>query len=298
MTDTISKRTTHVIASPQRRTAKVRQAAKKPDRINIVTQQWLFDSLSQWKRVDEAPYRIHSEMAEPGDKAAPGNGSPFDEPDQNTVLSSSDEEAALTEEEVENSNGLEAQPGPEHSMERQAELDVLMPSLSREDSSPHEQTVQEWEGMNDELADFLGSEAEDGSESEAESARSSESDKSGHLGSSGKKRKRSVAGMGEPSTTDGEESDASRGGGDSSGSRLQKRKKKALARTSSLTSAATAAAGETAGSTSLRGGQDPGGGPGAIAEEEDDEDEYDEAALEAELEAELLRQDEEEEDGG
>lgn len=273
MTENITKRTTHVIASPHRRTAKVRQAAKRSDRIKIVTQRWLFDSLSQWRKLVEEPYRIHSEFHD-DDKHNLSNSSPFDGPDENTALSSSDEEAAATEEEGETPNTLTIRTDLDTDRGEQAELESHLPILSREDSSPHEETNEDWDGMNNELADFLGSDADEGSESEAESTRSNESD--GTLTSTpGTKRKREEKTTG---PADGEESDASL-----SASRLQKRKKKALARTTSLTHA------EMVPSPSLRGGADPGGS----AQGEDNGNEDDDAALEAELEAEMLRQDQE-----
>ncbi|KAK4937311.1 CTD phosphatase Fcp1, partial [Elasticomyces elasticus] len=119
ITENITKRTTHVVASPQRRTAKVRQAAKRPDKIKIVTQQWLYECFSRWKHEDERPYRVHDEAAaENGPvNAANENASPFDAPDESAPLSSSDEEAALTEEESETPNGLPPR------LEIQTELD-------------------------------------------------------------------------------------------------------------------------------------------------------------------------------
>lgn len=54
----VSKRVTHVVASSQKtRTQKVREAAKFPH-IKIVTQQWLIQSMSKWKRDDESEYLV------------------------------------------------------------------------------------------------------------------------------------------------------------------------------------------------------------------------------------------------
>jgi len=272
VSENISRRTTHVIASPQRRTAKVRQAAKKPDRISIVTQNWLYDSLSQWKKVAEHEYKIHSEVAENGDKPTTANGSPFDGPDENAALSSSDEEAALTDEEGESAK---ASTSNDNEAKEQAELEQYMPSLPREDSSPNDETNEDWENMNDELADFLGSDAEEDSEnSDAESTISAVS-KSTDTNSSGtKKRKR---GGGLAPVTDGEESDASQ-----SGSRLQQRKRKALVRTTSLASVTTSSNLTVPDPAHSQAGNDGG------------EDGYDDEALAAELEAEMMRQAEEE----
>ncbi|GAB7350968.1 hypothetical protein MBLNU459_g1467t2 [Dothideomycetes sp. NU459] len=283
ISENITKRTTHVIASPQRRTAKVRHAAKKPDRIKIVTQDWLFQCLSQWRKVSEDPFRIHTEVSENGDKPITVNGSPFDGLDENAPLSSSDEEAALTEEEAEPPNGFESTAASEANTQEQAELAELMPSISREDSSPNEETNEDWEGMNDELADFLGSEAEDESESEAESTRSTDSTNAEAGTPSAKKRKREDDGT---SPTDDDDSDASQ-----SGSKLQKRKRKALARTTSLASMA-AAAPIAPSQAAVESEPEPKGGEDEDADEGDEDD----AALEAELEAEMLRQAEEDGD--
>ncbi|KAF2152661.1 hypothetical protein K461DRAFT_150894 [Myriangium duriaei CBS 260.36] len=248
VTENISKRTTHVIASPQRRTAKVRQAAKRSDRIHIVNQQWLFDSLSRWSRVAEDPYRIHSDISHHDDKPSSNSPPNFEDP---AVLSSSDEEAALTESDPETPINPTNAPDADPETETEAELAALMPSMSREDSSPNDETKEDWDGMNDELAEFLGSEDEDGSDaSEAESVRSTS-----------RKRKR-----GAPST-DGQSTDDD----SAAESRLQRRKRKALARTSSLNNA-----GATLGTTEVQ---------------DDDEDD-----LEAELAAEMARMEEEEAD--
>lgn len=236
--------------------------------------------LSQWSKVSEDPYRIHNEVSENGEKSTTVNGSPFDGIDGNAPLSSSDEEATLTEEEADIPNGFDA--GAETDVddeEQSSELAKYMPTISREDSSPHEETNEDWEGMNDELADFLGSEADDDSESEAESTRSKESTDADEDTPSAKKRKREDEGL----TSD---SDVSQ-----SGSRLQKRKRKALARTTSLASmaAVTSLPNQEPFDLEADAGDVVNGDDG-----EDEEDEDDDAALEAELEAEMLRQAEEE----
>jgi RNA polymerase II subunit A-like phosphatase len=56
--DKIGKDVTHLVISSSRpRTQKVRQAAKIPS-IKIVNQDWLAACLTQWERVDEAPYLV------------------------------------------------------------------------------------------------------------------------------------------------------------------------------------------------------------------------------------------------
>ncbi|KAJ2895984.1 putative FCP1-like phosphatase [Zalerion maritima] len=54
----VSPRITHLVISIQRpRTQKVRQAARIPS-INIVNQNWLADSMSQWKKLEPGPYAV------------------------------------------------------------------------------------------------------------------------------------------------------------------------------------------------------------------------------------------------
>ena len=218
VTENITKRATHVIASPHRRTAKVRQAAKHGARINIVSSQWLFDSLSRWTRVNEDPYRIHSDIFSHDEKPSSNSPPSFEDP---AFLSSSDEEAALTESDPETpaaasaSNGAAADTDTD--TEAEAELASHMPSLPRQESDNSE-TNEDWEGMNDELAEFLGSDDDD--ESVA-----SQSDAESLAAGSGGKRKR------DRTATDSDDE-----------SKLQRRKRKALARTTSLTDAAASAA--------------------------------------------------------
>ncbi|KAL2751854.1 hypothetical protein ACRALDRAFT_2114708 [Sodiomyces alcalophilus JCM 7366] len=55
----VTKNVTHVVVAPSRTgTQKVRQALRIPS-IKIVNQNWLTDSLSQWKHLDEIPYLVH-----------------------------------------------------------------------------------------------------------------------------------------------------------------------------------------------------------------------------------------------
>jgi len=276
ITDNIKKRTTHVIAAPQRRTAKVRQAARHPDRIKIVSQHWLWDCLSQWNRLDEGPYRVHVDIAEEMNKSAGPNGSPLQDPEISAMLSSSDDEAAVTEEEGDAPNGLSSR--DEKHQKDEAELAAHMPTMSREESSPHaddKSMMQEWA---DELAEFMGSDDEDGSESDAESIRSEATTAASDSTPSGKRKRPDTDGA----DTNGEESDAS-----VSDSRLQKRKRKALARTSSLNNATAT------GTKSLLTLNDHQKIPISNHVEEDEEDEDD---LAAELEAGLAEEDDDTDD--
>ena len=254
VSDNITKRTTHVVASPERRTAKVRQAAKKGGRIAIVSQGWLFASFSQWKKVDEEAYRIHSDAPTNGAAGLPGSFEGKDE----LVLSSSDDEAAATEDEAETGtntpNGVALRLDIDTDVE---DLDRLLPTQERADSSPTAaESPDNWASINDEMREFLGSD----DESDAESSKS----ESLKTPPSERKRKRDAV------EEDGEQQD------DDEGSRLQKRKKEALARSSSLTQMANLPSSH--GSTPAVAAEDPGGGD--ADEEEDDL----EAMLMAEME--------------
>lgn len=233
--------------------------------------------MSQWQRVDEDPYRIHSEAAEDGDKIT-HTGSAFDEPDMTAALSSSDDEAALTEDE-----GGDTPNGSASTLDDQeaAELAKHMPSISREESSPNEETVNDWGEIDDELKDFLGSDADDDSETDMESTKSEESTNVDPSPSDKKKRKRDHEAN---SVTDDSDSDASIG---SPESKLQRRKRKALERPSSLANVTAVS------SVATPDSQKP-----EVKDAPQDEDDGSDGDLEAELEAEMLRQAEEEDEHG
>lgn len=281
VSENITKKTTHVIASPERRTAKVRQAAKKGGRISIVNSGWLFACFSQWSKVDEGPYRIHSDAPINGQPALPDS---FEDKEIGT-LSSSDEEAALTEAEADDEGGREATNGAHLSLDidtDEEELAKYAPQDGREDGSPTEdQRPDDWDSIDAELADFIGdsdaedSEAPDASESESESEAGKDTANSTPTG---QKRKRDATAADVPPTSDPE------------GSRLQKRKKEALSRTTSLTNMASV----TGGAVSAVDASEPAKLDG-VNEEEDDEDDED-ADLEAALAAEMEKDDDAEEE--
>jgi RNA polymerase II subunit A-like phosphatase len=254
VSENITRRTTHVVASPERRTAKVRQAAKKGGRIAIVSQGWLFACFSQWKKVDEDSYRIHSDAPTNGAAGLPNSFEGKDE----LVLSSSDDEATATEDEMETGTNTPNGVGLRLDIDTDIEdLNSILPSKDRADSSPTtEESPDNWASINDEMREFLGSD----DESDAESVKS----ESLKTPPSERKRKRDAL------EEDGEQQD------EDEGSRLQKRKKEALARSSSLTQMANLPS--SSGSTPTVAAEDPRGGDGD--EEEDDL----EAMLMAEME--------------
>ncbi len=78
----VNRRTTHVIANPDRKTTKVKKAARN-EKIKIVNPEWMFQCCSRWEHVDETPYLIEVDPAERGT-------SPFED---DSINASGEEEA-------------------------------------------------------------------------------------------------------------------------------------------------------------------------------------------------------------
>ncbi|KAI9790044.1 MAG: Carboxy-terminal domain (CTD) phosphatase [Piccolia ochrophora] len=188
----ISKRTTHVVAA-RNRTAKVRQAARRPS-INIVTTQWMYDSLSQWQRLYEEPYLI---PVHPEDRNPPASGSKGDsssasklEP-SSSFLSSSEEDVGESDD---SDDGGGAAPSSSTIGLRlntaTGDFDdpdgVAPPSLAGDHSPIDGFEDYDWKGVQDDLAEYLGSD----NESDTDSTVSTPSADSTTLSPS-RKRKRS-----------------------------------------------------------------------------------------------------------
>lgn len=84
VTTRIDRRTTHVIANPDRKTSKVKQAARYP-RIKIVNPEWMFQCCTRWEHVQETPYLIEISAAE-------REGSPFGEVEEDESLGATGDE--------------------------------------------------------------------------------------------------------------------------------------------------------------------------------------------------------------
>jgi len=185
----ISKRVTHLVVSTQRpRTEKLRQAAKIPS-IKIVNQYWLIDCLSQWKALDETPYLVEvhpSDRKRPSVKPPSAEVSDADE-DENaeatptlTIIDESGQKQALElDEDVGNGHGDDHDEGEEEEEEGNAgeageklviDVDHVMPhQIEAGANSPIDDLKTfDWEGADDELAEFLGSDASDLDEEEEE----------------------------------------------------------------------------------------------------------------------------------
>ncbi|KAF2083771.1 hypothetical protein K490DRAFT_76300 [Saccharata proteae CBS 121410] len=270
ISEKLTKRTTHVVAARNRRTAKVRQAARHPQ-IKIVTTSWLYECFAKWERVSEEPHVIH---VEPDEHGPHGQISPLEELDEGTVLSSSEEDAALT------TDGELGDPNEDE------ELEDLAPH-SPVDETEIRGKAEDWEAMEDELEEFLNaSDSEDGDDDDASDSDASQSDRS--IASQLVKRKR------DGDSTDESEEDISLVSV-AGGSKLQRRKRQAMERTTSLTNMATAEkespsglpSPDTTGPEEDQGEDDSDIKDRAAADDDADED----ADLEAEMLAELERDD-------
>ena len=267
--ENVGRSTTHVVAA-RNRTLKVRKAIKRgKGRIKIVSPQWLTDSISRWSKVDEKPYVLDTESK---------NGSHEDDDD---ILSESESPASESGEETDNSSALskpiltlKTKPDTNHLDQDESDVeDVSLSEIDVDEASPVGGTNEDWSGMNDELAEFLGSDAED---SDGDSIASVDTNGSSKLGIRGKKRGR-------------DEHDS---GGESEDSGAGKVKKK-QAIGNGLTSLSQTTMAESDGDEDERNGGDegPGGGEragGGAAENGEEEDEGDGwSEFEDELEREL-----------
>ncbi|KAI4279388.1 MAG: hypothetical protein LQ337_000311 [Flavoplaca oasis] len=173
----VTRKTTHLIAA-RNRTAKVRHALRRgKGKVKIVGPQWLVDSLAQSTKLDETSYLLDVEENETSQATNGGDG-------EGNFLSESDDMATeLEEEDADAVDGAKGGPKPALSIkvrhEDEFELNDLIPNDLEDQESPLGGTHQDWDDMNDELKDFLGSEAGDGEESDGgASVRSEESSRS------------------------------------------------------------------------------------------------------------------------
>jgi RNA polymerase II subunit A-like phosphatase len=199
----LSKSTTHVVAHKDRRTSKVRQAARYPN-IQIVAVSWLLQCFTQWAHVDEEPHLTLIEREEHGSH----DSLPFDDLEDGVILTPSE-------------NGGE---------------DGVLPDGNEVLLSPIADQV-DWGGLDEEFHDFFGDldgdETEDGGE-ESDRESGAESDASTKSTSSrrGKRKRRTTS-------VDGTEDSEDLANG-RLGSELQKRKKRALERTTGLANVSSA----------------------------------------------------------
>ena len=186
----VTKATTHLVAA-RNRTQKVRIAMRRgKGRIKIVSPQWLYDSIGAWSRMNEEPYLLDVEETKSSNIE-----------DDDDIWSESE---SLAEDESEDSDGIRAQKSSGNplklklttktSREESDDYDSdaeggAPPDFEFDEKTPVGGSNEDWNAMNDELNDFLGSEAED-SEDEHRSIHSERSTTSLALATRGKKRGR------------------------------------------------------------------------------------------------------------
>ena len=186
----VTKTTTHLVAA-RNRTQKVRTAMRKgKGRIKIVSPQWLYDSVGSWSKMNEEPYLLDVEESRTGNVD-----------DEDDLWSESE---SLAEDESEDtdldsagiSSGkpsklkLTTKVTRSESDDYDSDAEGVAPlDFEIDEKTPVGGSNEDWNAMNDELNDFLGSEAED-SEDDNASVASVKSTASSVLSVRGKKRSR------------------------------------------------------------------------------------------------------------
>ncbi|KAF1816313.1 hypothetical protein P152DRAFT_463921 [Eremomyces bilateralis CBS 781.70] len=271
---------THVVASKLRRTAKVKQAARMR-RVRIVTTGWLLECFSAWQKVSEEPYLIE---VEPDDHSSPVRSRTANVSFDTTV----DDGMLLSESEGTAGDENEDPEGDDDDFELK---------------SPVEIDAANWEEMNGELEEFLGSEGDttdqddDDDDDDDDMTDIEGRNENGDLMASARKRKRATSTGDADTESDDSEADVRKSqpfATVNGMSQLQRRKRRALERVSSLSNVTNADVREASGllspeATVASGNEKDGRGEerGGVVEDDDDDDD----GLEAELLAELQRED-------
>ena len=206
--ENVGRRTTHVIAA-RNRTAKVRQALKRgKGKIKIVGPQWLMDSIVQWAKQPEAGHLLRIDDADKIPNPADGN-------DDDDLLSDSESvpSAIDTEDEtlvpdphhITTNNTTTTGPTPPlpgltlQTTDLDSDLSDLEPGPPTDAHSPVGGSNEDWTQMHDELAEFLGSEADDDDDDDDDSSDTDSLASASERGGRGASRPasvRSVAGGG------------------------------------------------------------------------------------------------------
>lgn len=178
--DGVSRDITHLVVSSARpRTQKVRQAAKFPS-IKIVNQDWLLESLTRWRRMDETPYLVEIHPADrPRPKEAGSAPASTEATDAEPVSDADDSDDASTTQpkplrtsrprpQLSNESGqnvdLDEEPDSEDEKGNidEDEEDLLPPEMEDGQMSPVDALKTfDWGEADAELDEFLASE-EDG----------------------------------------------------------------------------------------------------------------------------------------
>jgi len=176
ITDKLTRDVTHVVAA-RAGTAKVKQAVKRG--IKVVGTSWLIESMQRWRKLDERPYLLEGA----GKQTYDGSSELGDTVDKVNVtardflLSSSEGESTEFDTEDDQQPArkkLKLDTSGDHGGGG-GEEDVLMPSTAEDefidDGSPLTIDQDEWDDIDAELKEFMGSEAD--SESDNDSVASS-----------------------------------------------------------------------------------------------------------------------------
>jgi RNA polymerase II subunit A-like phosphatase len=252
----LTKATTHVVAHKDRRTSKVRQAARHAN-IKIVATSWLLECFTQWKAVPEGPHSIDVEREEHDFH----DSLPFEELEEESMLTPSEEEGAD---------------------------DAVLPSeIEEADDEPKSPVLDllggvNWDDMEDEMKDFYDSEDDTEADDDDEGMESDASGKSGRSSRSTSSRK-----LKRKRTTESINGDYEEAG--ESTSALQKRRKMAAERTTGLANVETLENPSGLPSPDTTGPEEDaadkikavanGGGQEAEESDDDDDDEFAQAMM-------------------
>ncbi|KAI1432991.1 hypothetical protein GGR50DRAFT_688603 [Xylaria sp. CBS 124048] len=290
---------THLVISSLRpRTQKVCQAARIPS-IQIVNQNWLADSLAQWRKLDATPYLV---SIHPSDRGAPLPEEKPAEPTRSKIMvvhtkfplveekdTNNEADDGDADDSAEDDDDNNEEDEDDDAEEDADALDIMPKEWEDGDFSPVEGINETgWDDMDKELQEFMGSDAEsDFEDSLTDQSKDTDTDEP-------KSKKRKLG-------------DAAEGGGFGlTTSSLAKKQRIARARTTALRNVKNVGDDDVEGSglpTPMGTGdeedaaaREAAGGDGdgdvdvdidGVDEEQDDEDDDGFADLEAELEAEL-----------
>ena len=244
--ENVTKHTTHVVAARERRTLKVKKALRRgKGRIKIVNLQWFTDSIMSFEKKDESSYLLNFDHFP--------QAAPIDDDD---ILSESESLASETGDDTDNTtNRNQSKPAlhlrmPSNAEETDSESSFggsgLPSELDIEEGSPIGGTNEDWSAINEELAEFIGS------ESDQEGSVASEASTTSKLSVRGIKRGR-------------EENDSDRDSEEGAGGKVKK--KQALGNGLTTLSQEVIAEHED--------GADVNGGPDTPGEDDNDDDDDD-----------------------
>ncbi|KAI0836232.1 hypothetical protein F5Y06DRAFT_112481 [Hypoxylon sp. FL0890] len=164
----VSREITHLVINISRpRTQKVRQAARIPT-IKIVNQNWLADSIAQWKKLDETPYLIQVHPADRNAETPLEEGSASPPRPKITIVTSGRqlfEDEANDGAEDGDADGSEEEDDEDEDDDDddfEDRYNVMPPELRDGQISPIDDLDgMEWGDVDKELEEFMGSDIDD-----------------------------------------------------------------------------------------------------------------------------------------